>query len=164
MCRVPDPRFVEGNKLLYEVLGLLSNDYLTTVNEILSRLGEFNERLNCLSFGESVELGCALKRLEDCKEKSSLLFSIKKPSTETLWGMVTELTEKMGKLKLGKERRKLLTWGKSDHGSESARLEQGRVVSRSEDSVLFGSGRLGMSKLSGLVVGSGGVGSTNPVE
>ncbi|KAL3527588.1 hypothetical protein ACH5RR_012244 [Cinchona calisaya] len=114
ICEVPDPSFVEGNKLLNEVISLLGNDYLSTVNELLSRLGEFNERLGCLSFGESVELVCVLKRLEDCKEKLSLLFKVKKPSTETLWGLVTELEEKIETLKVEKEERKLLTWGKSD--------------------------------------------------
>ncbi|CAI9111097.1 OLC1v1011234C1 [Oldenlandia corymbosa var. corymbosa] len=164
ICKVPDPRFVEGNQILYDVLGFLSKDYLSTVNEILSRLVEFKERLSCLSFGESVELVCALRRLENCKDKLDVLFTIKKPSTETLWGMVPEMKEEVGKLKVGREERKLLTWSQSGLVSESARFDE-RVVRRSEDSVLFASGRLRMNhKLSGLAVGSGGVANTNPFE
>lgn len=150
ICKVPDPRFVEGSKLLYEVISLLSNDYLSTVNAVLSRLSEFNVRMSCLSFAESVELACALKRLEDCKEKLSLLFPVKKPSAENLWGLVSELKEKTGKLKAYKEERKLLTWGKCDQGSESARF-----VMKRHDSVQFSSGRLGGNKLALLVVESG---------
>lgn len=146
ICKVPDPGFVEGNRLLHEVIGLLCNDYLSTVNEILSRLSETNERLSCLSFGVSVELVCALKRLEDCKEKPYLLFTVKKPSTDTLWGLVGELKGKVDKLKVEKEARKLLTRGKSDKGSESARF-----VLKRDNSVLFSSGRLSVNELSLLV-------------
>ncbi|XP_027078183.1 putative clathrin assembly protein At4g40080 [Coffea eugenioides] len=150
ICKGPDPSFVEGNKLLYEVINLLSNDYLSAVNEILSRLSEFNLRLSGLSFAESVELVCALKRLEDCKEKLSLLFPVKKPSTENLWVLVSELREKTDKLKVYKEEKKLLTWGKCDKGSESARF-----VMKRDDSVQFSSGRLGGNKLALFVVESG---------
>ncbi|KAL3524865.1 hypothetical protein ACH5RR_013237 [Cinchona calisaya] len=146
ICKVPDPRFVEGHKLLHEVISLLNNDYLSTVNEILSRLGELNDRLGCLTFGESIELVCVLKRLEDCKEKLSLLFTVNKPSLENLWVLVSELKEKIEKLKAYKEDRKLLTWGKYDKASESARF-----VKKRDDSVLFSSGRLSSNKLALLV-------------
>lgn len=148
LCKVPDPRFLEGNKLLYEIITLLTNDYLSTVNEILPRLSEFNERLSCLSFGESVELVCALKRLKDSKEKLSVIFIVKKPSIETLWSLIDELKDKIEKLKVyNKEERKLLlTWGKNEKGSESARFG-GRVV-KSNDSVAFPSGRILVNKFS----------------
>ncbi|KAA8546752.1 hypothetical protein F0562_003181 [Nyssa sinensis] len=82
ICKVPDSLHVDGNKLLQEIMGLVGGDFLAAVNEISLRLSEFNERRDCLSFGESVELMCALKRLEECKERLMGLFSIKKVSTE----------------------------------------------------------------------------------
>lgn len=140
LCKIPDPHFIEGNKLLYEIITLLTNDYLSTVNEILPRLSEFNERTSCLTFAESVELVCALKRLKDCKDKLSVIFTVQKPPVQTLWGSIEELEDKTEKLKVYKEERKLLSWGKSDKGSESARF--GRSAVKLNDSVLFPSGRI----------------------
>ncbi|MCD7468171.1 hypothetical protein HAX54_006121 [Datura stramonium] len=145
--KLPDSLLLEGNKLLYEVIGLVGTDYLSTVNELLIRLSEFRERLSCLSFGDSVELGCILKRLEECKERSSVVFSVKKPSTELLWSSVTELSHKIDDLKVEKSGRKLLTFGKS---SESARFDY-RVMNFG-DSVQFSSGRYEMNNLPLMVV------------
>ncbi|KAJ8557478.1 hypothetical protein K7X08_003103 [Anisodus acutangulus] len=118
-CKVPDSLLLEGNSLLYEVIGLLGNDYLSTVNELLIRLSEFKERLGCLSFDDSVELGFILKRLEGCKERLSVLFSVKKPSTELLWNSVNELRVK-------KAGPKLLTFGKSSESKKPVRFSSGR--------------------------------------
>ncbi|OIS95942.1 PREDICTED: putative clathrin assembly protein At4g40080 [Nicotiana attenuata] len=146
-CKIPDSLLLEGNKLLYEVIGLLGNDYLSTVNELLLRLSEFKERLSCLSFGESVELGCILKRLEECKERLCVILTVKKPSTESLWSLVNDLSEKIENLKVGKEGPKLLTYGKA---SESARF--GNRVMKFGDSVRFSSGRYEMTNLSLMIV------------
>ncbi|XP_059307428.1 putative clathrin assembly protein At4g40080 [Lycium ferocissimum] len=146
-CKVPDSLLLEGNKLLYEVVGLLCNDYLSTVNELLLRLGEFKERLSCLSFGDSVELGCILKRLEGCKERLSVLISVQKPSTELLWILVNELRMKIEDLKVEKTGPKLLTFGKS---SESARF--GNRVMKFGESVQFSSGRYEMNNLPLMLV------------
>ncbi|KAJ8544060.1 hypothetical protein K7X08_025678 [Anisodus acutangulus] len=143
-CKVPDSLLLEGNTFLYEVVGLLGNDYLSTVNELLLRLVEFKERLGCLSFGDSVELGFILKRLEGCKERLSVLFSVKKPSTELLWNSVNELRMKIEDLNLEKAGPKL-TFRKS---SESARFGN-RVIS---DSVRFPSGRYELNNLPLMVV------------
>lgn len=147
LCKIPDPNFIiiEGNKLLNEIVTLLTNDYLTTVNELVTRLSEFNERTSCLSFGESVELICALKRLKDSKEKVSVIFKLQKASALTLWGLIDELKDKIEKSKVeNKEERKVMMmtwWGKSDKAmSESARF--GRSVVKLNDSVLFPSGRI----------------------
>lgn len=123
ICKVPDSLVVEGDMLVKEIMGLLSNDYLSSVNEILLRLGEFNERLSCLSFGDSVELVCALKRLQDCRERLSVLYVVNKPSIEMMWSSVQELKDRVGMLKVHKEGGKFLSWGTRDKGSESARFE-----------------------------------------
>ncbi|CAN4114859.1 unnamed protein product [Withania somnifera] len=148
LFNLPDSLLPEGNKLLYEVISIMSKDYLSMVNELLLRLSEFKERLSCLSFVDSVELGFILKRLQGCKERLSVLFSVKKPSVELLWSLVSELIEKMDDLKVDKaSRRKLLTFGKS---SESARF--GNRVLKFGDSVQFSSGRYEMNNLPLMVV------------
>lgn len=146
--KLPDSLLLDGNKLLYEVIGLLSSDYLSTVNELLIRLSEFKERLSCLSFGDSVELSFILKRLEGCKERLSVLFSVKKPSTELLWCSVSELSLKIDDLKVDFSKRKLITFEKS---SESARFNH-RVI-KFGDSVQFSSGRYEMTNLPMIVEG-----------
>ncbi|CAN4126757.1 unnamed protein product [Withania somnifera] len=134
---LPDSLLLEGNKLLYQVIGLLSDDYVSTVNELLLRLNEFKERFSCLSFGDSVELSFILKRLQGCKERLSVIFPIQKPSMELLWGLVSELIDN---LKVDKAGTKLVTFGKS---SESARF--GNRVVKFGDSVQFSSGRYVMN-------------------
>ncbi|THG03605.1 hypothetical protein TEA_006950 [Camellia sinensis var. sinensis] len=108
ICKAPDSLHVEGNRLLDEIMGLVGGDYLSAVNEVSLRLSEFMERLSCLSFGESVELMCCLNRLEDCKERLVVgSFTIKKPSTETLWGLIRELKNRVGMIDVYRESGKL---------------------------------------------------------
>ncbi|KAL2528156.1 putative clathrin assembly protein [Forsythia ovata] len=145
MCKAPDPTPLEGNILLNEVMGLLANDYLSAVNEILLRLCEFKERLSCQSFGDSVELICALKRLENCKDRMGVLFSIKKPSIDMLWDLAEELKDEIGVLKVYKEGGRSLSLERREKGSESARL--GHRVLKSADRMQFQSGRFDMNRL-----------------
>ncbi|XP_059643088.1 putative clathrin assembly protein At4g40080 [Cornus florida] len=142
ICKVPDSILVDDNKLINEVVGLVGGDYLSAVNQVLIRVTEFMERLSCLSFGESVELVCALKRLEDCKERLMGLFtSIRKASMETLWGLIEELIDRIGMMKpYTSDGGKLLTVGR---GSESARF--GDRVLNQGDSVRFSSVRFDLN-------------------
>ncbi|KAM0067561.1 putative ANTH domain, ENTH domain-containing protein [Helianthus debilis subsp. tardiflorus] len=133
ICKVPDNLFVENNVLLHCLMELLAHDYLSTVNEIFLRVIEFKERVELLSFNDSVELASALDRLTSCKEKLSHLFSTTKPSVDTLWEMVEELNNKIGMVNLKK-------LGRRDSVSESARF--GDRVIRTSDSLKFMSGRL----------------------
>lgn len=134
ICKVPDNLLVENDKLLHCVMDLLANDYLSTVNEIFLRVIEFKERVNLLSFNDSVELSSGLDRLTSCKEKLSHLFSTTKPSVESLWEMIEELNSKIGMVNSKKLGRKDIGW------SESARF--GDRVVRTSDSLKFSSGRL----------------------
>ncbi|KAA8530796.1 hypothetical protein F0562_005580 [Nyssa sinensis] len=139
ICKVPDSFHINGNKLLDEIMGLLGGDYLSAVGEISLRLSEFNERLSCLSFGESVELISALKRLEDSKERLMGLFSIKKASTETLWDSTRELKDRVGMVQVHTDggQLQLVNVGRREMTSESARLGEG--VLKSGDSIVFSS-------------------------
>lgn len=131
---------------------MVSGDHLSAVNEILLRLNELNQRLSCLSFGDSVELMRGLKRLEDCRERMEALFALKEPLGETLWGLVGELKSGVGMGNVCREGGKLMSVGRREKGSESARFDD-RVVQHG-DSVRFSSARFGFNKLSLMVFDS----------
>ncbi|KAL6575923.1 hypothetical protein OROHE_000394 [Orobanche hederae] len=100
ICKAPDYNVVEeGEMLVKEIMGLLlPHDYIALINEILLRLSELNKRLSCLNFNDSVELVCALKRLQDCRERLSVLFAVNKASIEIMWCLVEDLKMKVGML------------------------------------------------------------------
>lgn len=153
ICKLPDSlNITDGDLLIKEIIGLLSNDYLSLVNQILLRLGEFNERLSLLSFGDSVEFVCALKRLQDCREKLSALCVVTKPSIQRIWSLVHELKDRVGTMKVHKEGGRLLSWGTREKGSESARFEQ-RVLSIGDgNNVQFQSGRFSINRCPSFLV------------
>lgn len=116
-CKTPD-FLLERNKLIDEIMRLVSDDNLSIIDETLSRLTELKQRMDCLSFGDSVELTLALKRFEDCRERLSVLFAEQNPSIENLWSLAIELREKIEMSRVCKERR-LLSFGRK---CESARF------------------------------------------
>ncbi|KVI08576.1 putative clathrin assembly protein At4g40080 [Cynara cardunculus var. scolymus] len=135
LCKVPDNLLVERDRMLAVVMELLANDYLSTVNEILLRLSEFKERVNLLSFNDSVELASALDRLASCKETSLRVFCNRKSSMDFVWEMVDELNNRIGMVHLRKLERR-------DSGSESARFLD--RVGKTSEYMRFSSGRLTM--------------------
>ncbi|KAK9713097.1 hypothetical protein RND81_06G002500 [Saponaria officinalis] len=137
ICKSPDILHLEDNKLLFEIMGLVGEDYLTTVDEIVIRVEEFKERLSCLSFVDSVELVCALKRLEDCKDRLATLFDVNGSGlVEDLWVLVGEMKDKVGEAKGFKEEKMVMRWGRF----ESARFGDSDQV-KPHDSVQFASNR-----------------------
>ncbi|XP_057972493.1 putative clathrin assembly protein At4g40080 [Malania oleifera] len=139
--KLPDSLHLNENKLVAEVKELVGRDFLSAINELAPRVGEERERLSCLSFGESVELVCALKRLEDCEERLSELFLKKKGSTEGFWVMAREMKDAAGKVKACREEGWLGMGGRRE--SESARFED-RVL-KWGNSVRFSSARLDLN-------------------
>ncbi|KZV53766.1 clathrin assembly protein-like [Dorcoceras hygrometricum] len=132
ICKVPDSLLPEGDRLIEEIIKLLSDDFLSTANEILLRIEELKQRLNCLKFGESVELICCLKRSQDCESRLSELYRMKKASIDAMWASIQELREAIGTVR---EDGRMLSLGMC----ESARF--GDRVFRLSDSVHFPSGR-----------------------
>ncbi|OMO56166.1 ENTH/ANTH/VHS superfamily protein [Corchorus capsularis] len=136
----PDSLHANGNILIEEVQGLVGEDYLSSIDEVSVRVREFRERLSCLSFVDSVELVCALKRLEDCKERLLSFSQRKRVLIETVWGSISEIKDQVDNLKVCRDERRLLTMGsKSSKISESARF--GDRVLKQGNSVKFSSGR-----------------------
>jgi hypothetical protein len=145
ICKRPDSLHVEGNNLVGEIMRFVGEDCFSATNEVSIRVSEFGERLNGLSFGESVEVVCVLKRLENCKERLLELSTGKKSFIESFWSLVSEIKDRIGRQKVYKDDGKLLLKARSEKVSASARFSE-RVL-RSDDSVQFSSGRLGMDGL-----------------
>ncbi|KAH7520490.1 hypothetical protein FEM48_Zijuj08G0149400 [Ziziphus jujuba var. spinosa] len=142
ICRQPESLHLNDNLLVGEIRRLVGKDSLSAMNEISVRVHEFGERLSYLSFGDSVELVCELKRLEDCKEKLMSLSTVKKEMTERLWIEIGEIRGRIdGKAKENDDR--LVKKVKGERLSDSARF--GERVMRSGDSVRFSSARFAVN-------------------
>ncbi|XP_022136401.1 putative clathrin assembly protein At4g40080 [Momordica charantia] len=138
----PHSLHLNANKLVDRILGFVADDYLSAMKEISVRVTEFHQRLSCLSFGESVELVCVLKRLEDCKEKQSLGISAKyEILMDGFWGLIWETKNLIGETKENRD-------GTGAGGKlimTTARMsDSGRFMERANiyrDSIRFGSER-----------------------
>lgn len=140
-CKMPVSTQMDSTELLHRVKSLAAEDHVSVMNEVAVRIGEFRERRDLLSFGESVELAYSLKRLEACEEKLSAIFDRKVPM-DSFWGLMREL----GKYKLGKEEgeEKMAAATVESRVGRGGELAQhgGRRGSRSTELVKFPSGRL----------------------
>ncbi|KAJ9128985.1 hypothetical protein P3X46_018517 [Hevea brasiliensis] len=149
ICKIPNSLHMQGNELVQQIINLVGEDYLSSTNEISIRAEEFNQRMSCLNFGDSVELECILKRLEDCKERLLALPIKKKTLIENLWCFIREMKGRVENGKAYKEEGRLLL---KHGGSESARFGE-RVLSYG-DSVRFSSARFGLNGYSLAIVES----------
>ncbi|KAM7276184.1 hypothetical protein ACFE04_018050 [Oxalis oulophora] len=140
-CRRPD---LNGNNIVEEIIGLVNEDYLSAINDVSTRVDEFNQRLSCLTFGDSVELACCLKRLKECKEKLlDLCNNNKKDVIETLWACVDQLKDKVEiQSPMPINGKFLLTMGGGGRSSESDRFGN-RVFIRG-NAINFSSARFGL--------------------
>ena len=130
ICKRPDYLDGEGNnKLVDKVMGFVGEDYLSAINEVSVRVSEFKERLSDLSFGDSIELVCALKRLEDCKERLLVLSTGKKSLMESFWGLISEVKDRVGPDMVYKDEGKLVNWVRREKMSESARFGERVLIS-----------------------------------
>ncbi|CAN1146130.1 hypothetical protein LINPERPRIM_LOCUS6809 [Linum perenne] len=90
---MPESLQLEGNKLIGEIRDLVSDDFLSAVNDVFVRVEEFKHRVGCLSFGESVELVCVLKRLEGCRERLGESWTRKRVFIEGFWSAAREVLD-----------------------------------------------------------------------
>ncbi|KAK6923808.1 AP180 N-terminal homology (ANTH) domain [Dillenia turbinata] len=150
--RIPESLHVNYNNLIFEIIGLVGDDYKSAVDEVSLRVNEFRERLSHLSYGDSVEFVCCMKRLEDCEERLTVLFPMmRRALLDRFWGLVREMKGIIGSCA---ERVKLKEWGR-DRGSESARFDD--QVFRSDKSIRFGSGRMNLLAQPWMVGGTCGI-------
>lgn len=141
-CKIPDS-LCQDNELIRTVTVFVSEDYLSAMEAILIRVREFGHRLSCLSFGELVELVCALRRLERFKERLSPLFSHKVAASEGFWIAVAETRAKLeSQREAGSVSARPSSEEKRVGASESARFGGWIPMSSSHDSIRFSSGRI----------------------
>ncbi|KAH0853253.1 hypothetical protein HID58_093376 [Brassica napus] len=145
-CKIPDiPSCGGGKPLADNIIRLVGEDYVSSVNELYTRLNEFKERSNTLSFGDRVELVCALKRLESSKERLSEICegNWKRAWLDGFWGLVREVKGVIGGLEDGYEQveKTFVGIGRREKGYESARFSDRLVIGYGDDTVRFSSGR-----------------------
>ncbi|ESQ53265.1 hypothetical protein EUTSA_v10025543mg [Eutrema salsugineum] len=139
-CKIPDLPSSGGKSLADKINQLVGEDYMSSVNELYTRFNEFKERSSTLSFGDSIELVCILKRLESSKERLSDIChgNWKRAWIDGFWGLVREVMGIIGNFKdndgqiVGIRRR--------EKGFESARFTD-RLIIGYGDAVRFSSGR-----------------------
>ncbi|CAH8382233.1 unnamed protein product [Eruca vesicaria subsp. sativa] len=147
-CKIPDIPFCGGKPLADNITSLVGEDYVSSVNELYTRLNEFKERSNTLRFGDRVELVCVLKRLESCKERLSEIWcgNWKGGWLDGLWSLVLEVKVKVkdmiGDLEDScvKIEKSIVGIGRREKGYESARFTD-RLVIGYGDAVRFSSTR-----------------------
>ncbi|KAG7623532.1 ENTH/VHS [Arabidopsis suecica] len=143
-CKIPDLPFSGGKSLADKITQLVGEDYVSSINELYTRFNEFKERSNTLSFGDTIELVCALKRLESCKERLSEIChgNWKRGWIDGFWGLVLEVKGIIGNLEdnYGQIEKSIVGFGKRDKGYESARFTDRLIIGYSNP-VRFSSGR-----------------------
>uniref|UniRef100_A0A5B7CBM8 ENTH domain-containing protein n=1 Tax=Davidia involucrata TaxID=16924 RepID=A0A5B7CBM8_DAVIN len=107
ICRAPDSLHCQKNDLVFEVVRLVSEDYRSTQYQIYIRLSEFGHRMGGLSSGESGELTCCLKRLEECKERLVALF-VNRKRNDDFWDLINHTKMKLVKVREERERQMVL--------------------------------------------------------
>ncbi|CAH2076092.1 unnamed protein product [Thlaspi arvense] len=143
-CKIPDLPFSGGKPLAVKITQLVGEDYVSSIDELYTRFNEFKERPDTLSFGDSIELLCALKRLESCKERLSEIchWNWKKAWLDGFWGLVLEVKGMVGNLEgsYGRIEKSIVGIGRREKRYGSARFTD-RLVTGYGDAVRFSSGR-----------------------
>uniref|UniRef100_A0A1J3INK6 Putative clathrin assembly protein n=1 Tax=Noccaea caerulescens TaxID=107243 RepID=A0A1J3INK6_NOCCA len=143
-CKIPDIPSSGGKSLADKITRMVGEDYVSSINELYTRLNEFKERSNTLSFGDSIELVCALKRLESCKERLSEISNAdwKRAWIDGFWSLVREVKGMIGSLEnnYGQIEKSIVGIGSREKGYESARFTD-RLIIGYGDAVRFSSGR-----------------------
>ncbi|KAK4760899.1 hypothetical protein SAY87_005792 [Trapa incisa] len=134
--RMPESAQLDSAELLCRVKFLAAEDHVSIMNEVAVRGHELMERIRILTFGESVELVCIMRRLESCEETLAAIFDRKVP-IESCWVLMREVKCKLGKVeeKTAKAERWVV------RGSVSARYG-GRPGMSSSETVRLSSGRI----------------------
>ncbi|KAA8528320.1 hypothetical protein F0562_035675 [Nyssa sinensis] len=127
ICAAPESFHYQQNSLVYEVIRLVGEDYLSTQFQILIRLSEFVDRMGELSNSELAELTCCLEKLEDCREKLEELF-VNRKRNDAFWDLIDQTKMKLVKVREERERKRLLArMARKIEGSESTQFGE-RVV------------------------------------
>ncbi|KAM7516869.1 hypothetical protein LguiA_006452 [Lonicera macranthoides] len=89
ICKAPESLHFQRNNLVYEVVRMVSEDYRLTQHHMMIRLGQLADRTDGLSRDELDELTRCLERLEECRERLTLLF-VNRKRNDAFWELVSE--------------------------------------------------------------------------
>lgn len=116
ICRAPESLHFQRNNLVYEVVKMVSEDYRLTQHHMMIRLGELADRMDGLSRDELDELTRCLERLEECRERLTLLF-VNRKRNDAFWELVSETKGGVGGRVLRKSEEKERALVKLESGS-----------------------------------------------
>lgn len=88
ICEAPDSLRV--NSLVFEVMRIVSEDFMLVQSEIFVRVGELGNRMESMIYGtESTQFFNVLKRLEDCKER------LNREDNDGFWDLIRQTKKKV---------------------------------------------------------------------
>ncbi|XP_010555399.1 PREDICTED: putative clathrin assembly protein At4g40080 [Tarenaya hassleriana] len=141
-CKIPDLTLPQGKNLAEEITRFVGEDCISSIDKLFSRINEFRQRSSDIGFGDSVELVCALKRIESSREKLSGICCGKRVCVDGFfWDLVSEVKGMVGEFGMdyGQNGKMIVNVGKrglARMGTQSARFSD-RVIPGYVDSVRF---------------------------
>ncbi|CDP01120.1 unnamed protein product [Coffea canephora] len=132
ICAAPESLHYQRLDLVHEFMLLVSEDYRFTQHQIITRLNELGDRTARMSYDDSAELICCLKRLEDCRMRLVEMFANRKRNDE-FWDLVRQTRVGLEELNEKRDRGRMVVWkGWQDETTELTRFVDQRVMGTSE--------------------------------
>lgn len=132
ICAAPESLHYQKLDLVHEFMLLVSEDYRFTQCQIITRLSELGDRTARMSYDESAELICCLKRLEDCRMRLVEMFANRKRNDE-FWDLIRQTRMELEELNEKRDRGRMVVWkGWKDETTELTRFADQRDVGTSE--------------------------------
>nr|POE85956.1 putative clathrin assembly protein [Quercus suber] len=101
ICEAPDSLHV--NSLVFEVMRIVSEDFMLVQSEIFVRVVELGNRMESMIYGtESTQFFNVLKRLEDCKER------LNREDNDGFWDLIRQTKKKVLMVKEKREEMRLV--------------------------------------------------------
>lgn len=126
VCEAPDSLYLQKNSLVHELVRIVGEDYRFAQQEIFARVTECSDRTAILSSNELTQLVRDLKRLEDCKERLTMLFANRKRNY-AFWDLISRTEDKFVTEKEMREEMRLVIMPRSVESSKLTRFGE-RVV------------------------------------
>lgn len=129
-----------GNGLVAEVVRLVEEDRAGLAREVLVRMRELGERASYMEPGRSVEVGCLIRRMEECcrGRASTWVTPSEDPAAEaTFWEAIAAVGNKVGRGRIVTGKSAAALVGRS----ESARISNRVIADLGIATVRFGSSR-----------------------
>ncbi|KAK6940209.1 AP180 N-terminal homology (ANTH) domain [Dillenia turbinata] len=126
ICKAPESTHMQVMTLVHEVMRLVGENYMLVHDKAFVRLDEMEDRMDMLSYDESIELLSCLRRLLGCRQRLLDLF-VNKKKKDPLWDMIEGMTERILRMKKEREERMLVVVGRREEGTDLTRCNE-RVI------------------------------------